>query len=239
MKGSQYARLEILRTLRSRRYLLFSLAFPLILFFAVAGPNRHAHIDGIPFPLYYMTGMAAWGTMVAVVSSGARIAGERQVGWTRQLRITPLKASAYFRANADGEVKVRTADSHAADSDGQDSRSDRAGRKDDTRHHRSHAGEDRCRRHGQGQCGIVGRRRLEESAPDDQRSDRVPEVGKVYLGKVVRLAEFGAFVEIYPGTDGLLHISEIAEHRVREVKDELARGRPGDGEGARRRRQSH
>ena len=98
MKGSQYARLEILRTLRSRRYLLFSLAFPLILFFAVAGPNRHAHIDGIPFPLYYMTGMAAWGTMVAVVSSGARIAGERQVGWTRQLRITPLKASAYFRA---------------------------------------------------------------------------------------------------------------------------------------------
>jgi len=52
----------------------------------------------------------------------------------------------------------------------------------------------------------------------------VPEVGKVYLGKVVRLAEFGAFVEIFPGTDGLLHISEIAEHRVREVKDELREG---------------
>ncbi|MGB7137597.1 MAG: polyribonucleotide nucleotidyltransferase, partial [Acidobacteriaceae bacterium] len=52
----------------------------------------------------------------------------------------------------------------------------------------------------------------------------VPEVGKVYLGKVVRLAEFGAFVEIFPGTDGLLHISEIAEHRVREVKDELHEG---------------
>src|SRR5579859_2999859 len=49
----------------------------------------------------------------------------------------------------------------------------------------------------------------------------VPEVGKTYLGKVVRLAEFGAFVEIIPGTDGLLHISEIAEHRVKEVKDEL------------------
>ncbi|MCU1311970.1 MAG: 3 exoribonuclease [Candidatus Angelobacter sp.] len=51
-----------------------------------------------------------------------------------------------------------------------------------------------------------------------------PEVGKTYLGKVVRLAEFGAFVEIFPGTDGLLHISEIAEHRVNEVKDELNEG---------------
>jgi polyribonucleotide nucleotidyltransferase len=52
----------------------------------------------------------------------------------------------------------------------------------------------------------------------------VPEVGKVYLGKVVRIAEFGAFVELFPGTDGLLHISEIAEHRVKEVKDELREG---------------
>ena len=49
----------------------------------------------------------------------------------------------------------------------------------------------------------------------------VPEVGKTYLGKVVRLAEFGAFVEIFPGTDGLLHVSEIAEHRVARVQDEL------------------
>src|ERR1700732_1340916 len=52
----------------------------------------------------------------------------------------------------------------------------------------------------------------------------VPEIGKTYLGKVVRLAEFGAFVEIIPGTDGLLHISEIAEHRVKDVKDELREG---------------
>jgi len=52
----------------------------------------------------------------------------------------------------------------------------------------------------------------------------VPEVGKTYLGKVVRLAEFGAFVEIFPGTDGLLHISEIAEHRVKDTKDELNEG---------------
>ncbi len=52
----------------------------------------------------------------------------------------------------------------------------------------------------------------------------VAEVGKTYLGKVVRLVDFGAFVEIFPGTDGLLHISEVAEHRIRDVRDELKEG---------------
>jgi polyribonucleotide nucleotidyltransferase len=47
------------------------------------------------------------------------------------------------------------------------------------------------------------------------------EIGKTYLGTVVRIAEFGAFVEIFPGTDGLLHISEIAEARIKAVRDEL------------------
>jgi polyribonucleotide nucleotidyltransferase len=50
------------------------------------------------------------------------------------------------------------------------------------------------------------------------------EVGKTYLGKVVRLADFGAFVELFPGTDGLLHISEISEQRIRDVRDELKLG---------------
>ena len=50
------------------------------------------------------------------------------------------------------------------------------------------------------------------------------EIGKTYLGKVVRLVDFGAFVEIFPGTDGLLHISEIAENRIKEVRDELKEG---------------
>jgi len=50
------------------------------------------------------------------------------------------------------------------------------------------------------------------------------EVGKTYLGKVTRLADFGAFVEIIPGTDGLLHISEVAEHRINDVRDELKEG---------------
>jgi polyribonucleotide nucleotidyltransferase len=52
----------------------------------------------------------------------------------------------------------------------------------------------------------------------------VAEVGKTYLGKVVRIVDFGAFVEIFPGTDGLLHISEIAENRIRAVTDELKEG---------------
>src|ERR1700684_302807 len=51
-----------------------------------------------------------------------------------------------------------------------------------------------------------------------------PEVGKTYLGKVTRLADFGAFVEIIPGTDGLLHISEVAEHPLNDVRDELKEG---------------
>jgi len=51
-----------------------------------------------------------------------------------------------------------------------------------------------------------------------------PEVGKTYKGKVVRIAEFGAFVEIFPGTDGLLHISEIDENRIRNVRDVLQEG---------------
>ena len=50
------------------------------------------------------------------------------------------------------------------------------------------------------------------------------EIGKTYLGKVVRIADFGAFVEIFSGTDGLLHISEIADQRIRSVRDELKEG---------------
>jgi polyribonucleotide nucleotidyltransferase len=49
-------------------------------------------------------------------------------------------------------------------------------------------------------------------------------VGKTYLGKVVRIVDFGAFVEIFPGTDGLLHISEISESRIKQVRDELNEG---------------
>lgn len=50
------------------------------------------------------------------------------------------------------------------------------------------------------------------------------EVGKVYLGKVVRIMDFGAFVEIRRGTDGLVHISQLANHRVKDVRDEVTEG---------------
>ena len=51
-----------------------------------------------------------------------------------------------------------------------------------------------------------------------------PELNKIYVGKIVRITDFGAFVEIMPNIDGLLHISEIALHRVKDVRDELKDG---------------
>lgn len=98
MTGSTYLRYEVLRNFRNWRFLFFSLAWPLILYFTIAGVNRHQRFDGTAFPLYFMTAMATLGTMIAVISSGARIAAERSAGWTRQMRITPLTAGAYLRA---------------------------------------------------------------------------------------------------------------------------------------------
>jgi polyribonucleotide nucleotidyltransferase len=57
-----------------------------------------------------------------------------------------------------------------------------------------------------------------------QELTATPELNKTYLGKVQRITDFGAFVEIMPGTDGLLHVSEIANHRVKDVRDELREG---------------
>lgn len=98
MKHLTYLKFEVLRTLRNRRFLIFSLIFPLVLFFSIAGTNKNAVVLGIKFPLYYMTAMASWGAMTAMLSSGARIAAERQIGWTRQMKITPLSTKVYFSA---------------------------------------------------------------------------------------------------------------------------------------------
>jgi polyribonucleotide nucleotidyltransferase len=57
-----------------------------------------------------------------------------------------------------------------------------------------------------------------------QELTAVPELNKTYLGKVQRITDFGAFVEIMPGLDGLLHVSEIALHRVKDVRDEMKEG---------------
>ncbi len=93
-----YLRYELLRTMRNTRFFIFSLIFPLILFYVVAGANKSLTLGGIPFPTYYLAGMISWGTMAAVLAGGARIAAERSVGWNRQLRLTPLTPRTYFRA---------------------------------------------------------------------------------------------------------------------------------------------
>ncbi len=91
-----YLRYELLRNVRNWRFILFSLAYPVVLYFVVSSPQRHATFDGVSFPLYFMAGMAAVGTMIAVISTGARIAVDRSAGWTRQLRLTPLTAAEHL-----------------------------------------------------------------------------------------------------------------------------------------------
>ncbi len=122
------------------------------------------------------------------------------------------------------DVPVRPAHLHHADPDRQDPRTDRTRRQGHPRHRRSHRLQDRRGR----------QRRSEDLLLDGTAADRciqmvtdicaVAEIGKTYLGKVVRIVDFGAFVEIFPGTDGLLHITEIAENRIKQVRDELNEG---------------
>jgi ABC-2 type transport system permease protein len=100
VSGFAYTRFELLRTFRNRRFFLFSLGFPLVFYWILAAPKHSQLIGGTPFTwgLYYMVGLASFGTMMAMISAGARIAGERETGWTRQLRISPLSVREYFRA---------------------------------------------------------------------------------------------------------------------------------------------
>jgi len=101
MSSLAYTRYELLRVLRNRRFFFLSLGFPLVLYFLIASSARHTTNlakTGISAPLYFMVGMIAFGTMGAMLSSGARIAAERAVGWNRQLRISPLSTRSYLRA---------------------------------------------------------------------------------------------------------------------------------------------
>jgi ABC-2 type transport system permease protein len=101
MNQVAYTRFELIRLLRNARFFIFTLVFPLVLYFIIAAPQKNDHDlanTGISAPLYFMVSIASFGTMMGMVSSGARIAAERTAGWTRQLRVTPLSAAAYFRA---------------------------------------------------------------------------------------------------------------------------------------------
>lgn len=96
-----YLRYELLRIMRSRRFFFLALGFPVAIYYLIAGPNRHHQnigATGLSLRVYYMVGLAAFGTMSAMLTSGVRIAAERAVGWNRQLRITPLSTRAYLRA---------------------------------------------------------------------------------------------------------------------------------------------
>jgi ABC-2 type transport system permease protein len=100
VSGLVYTRFELLRTFRNRRFWFFSLGFPVVFFWLIASPQHNKIIKGtgLTYAAYYMVSLASFGTMMSMISTGARIAGERQVGWTRQLRISPLSVWAYFRA---------------------------------------------------------------------------------------------------------------------------------------------
>lgn len=98
MNSATHVRYEIIRTFRNRLLLGLTMALPLILYYSIASANAHSISSGVSFRLYFMTGMAAYGAMFAAVSPGPHIADDRLRGWTRQMRITPLRTRAYFAA---------------------------------------------------------------------------------------------------------------------------------------------
>lgn len=106
MSALTYTKFELLRSVRNKRFFIFSLAFPVVMYFLLAAPNKNDHNfggtdkihTGLFAPQYYMIGLLAFGAMIAALAGGARIAAERSVGWNRQLRLTPMSPRSYFRA---------------------------------------------------------------------------------------------------------------------------------------------
>ncbi len=96
--NASYARFEFLRLFRNRQNFIFSLIFPVVMFFAIASAGRNQVVSGhVTVARFYMAGMIGFGTLAAVFAGGARIAMERQIGWNRQLRLTPLTQGSYLR----------------------------------------------------------------------------------------------------------------------------------------------
>lgn len=100
--NATYLRYELLRLARNKRLFVFSLVFPLALYLVIAGSNKNQTQQlgdiVLKFPLFYMVAMAAYGSMIASIAGGARIATERATGWNRQLRLTPLTVRSYLGA---------------------------------------------------------------------------------------------------------------------------------------------
>jgi len=92
------ARSEIMRLRRNRRYMISTLAFPIVLYLLVA-KSAKATVYGVDFAAYYMIAMATLGSFSGALTGNAiRIAQERKEGWVRQLRLTPLPPNGYVIA---------------------------------------------------------------------------------------------------------------------------------------------
>src|SRR5262245_65356308 len=90
------ARIEIVRLRRNRRYMMFTLALPVVLYLLVAKQVQHVTAYGVAYKAYYMVAMASLGAFSGALTGNAqRISQERKDGWIRQLRLTPLPANAY------------------------------------------------------------------------------------------------------------------------------------------------
>lgn len=101
-----YLRTEVRRTLRAPRYAVFVIGLPVVLFLLFSSLYGDDSQDGVSGRAWLMVSMSVFGAMGAAISVGGRIAAERQAGWTRQLRLTPLSGRAYVLAKAGTAVLV-------------------------------------------------------------------------------------------------------------------------------------
>lgn len=88
--------LEIRRTLRNKRTLIFVLIMPVFLLCVLALPNKNQQFGDIDAMTYYMIAIGTYSAMVAATAGGAAVSIERAQGWSRQLRLTPLSPAAYI-----------------------------------------------------------------------------------------------------------------------------------------------
>ena len=95
-----YLRLEVLRAFRVPRQYILMVAMPLFLYLLLASAYGTDPVDGAPVAAWFMVSMAVFGAMGGATSVGGRIAVEREIGWTRQLRLTPLRGAAYLAGKA-------------------------------------------------------------------------------------------------------------------------------------------
>ncbi len=101
------AKIEIARLRRNRRYMMFTLALPIVLYLLVAKQVQHVTAYGVAYKAYYMVAMASFGAFSGALTGNAqRISQERKDGWIRQLRLTPLPPQSYVLAKVIASLAV-------------------------------------------------------------------------------------------------------------------------------------